>query len=61
MKLARVKYLLNHSVLFRGGYYQLTGCVIRLSQNGYFYQAELLDQNKNCVLYCALDEVEEVK
>lgn len=61
-----IKRNLNKTVLFTNKRmyikkvkYTLSGVTIRLKDGKFFYQAELLDKNKNSVLICRLDDVEE--
>lgn len=66
MDIARVKYRLNHAVrLVCGRYdldaeYILTGCILRKREADFYYQAELLDPNKNSLVIADLDNVVEV-
>ena len=43
MKIEEVKINLNKAVVYDGAEYVLTGCTLRKSHNGYFYQAEITD------------------
>jgi hypothetical protein len=50
---------LNRAVIFNGSEYKLTGSIIRKNEQGkIFYQAELLDKNKNSVCIVKLEDVE---
>jgi hypothetical protein len=49
---------LNRAVIFNGSEYILTGSTIRKDEQGnLFYQAELLDKNKNSVSIIKLGDV----
>lgn len=49
---------LNRAVIFNGSEYILTGSTIRKNEQGnIFYQAELLDKNKNSVCIVRLGDV----
>lgn len=62
MELARVKFNLNQRVLYKDIEYIFTACILRQnsSRGNFYYQAELLDNNKNSILVCKLSEVTEV-
>ena len=57
-----VKPRLNRRVKWRGKEYLFTGCIIRLRDGEFTYQAELTEQRENMttVYITALDEIEEV-
>lgn len=64
MKIEEVKRSLNKTVIRSTGtgsfQYLFTGCVLRKCDLGYYYQAELQDpNNKNSVLVCRLEEINE--
>lgn len=62
MDLARVKYKLNHVVMYKAREYKLTGCTIRRNEknNELYYQAELLDiVSQNSVIICKLTDIQE--
>jgi hypothetical protein len=49
----------NKKLYVEGVTYILTGAVIRLGADGFYYQAELTDPTtKNSVIYCRLEEIE---
>lgn len=49
---------LNRAVIYNGSEYKLNGSVIRKNEQGeIFYQAELLDKNKNSVCIVRLEDV----
>ena len=49
---------LNMPVIFNGSTYTLTGSVVRKDSNGkLFYQAEILDKNKNSICIVKLEEI----
>ena len=49
----------NKKLYIEGATYILTGAVIRLGVDGFFYRAELTDPTtKNSVIYCRLEEIE---
>lgn len=66
MKETEIKRSLNKPVRFtnpklylEGVTYILTGAVIRLGADGFYYQAELTDPTtENSVIYCGLNEIE---
>lgn len=59
MELKQVKQNLNRKVKHNGVDYILTGCIIRLNENGeFYYQAELRSTKAtNSLVYCKLKEV----
>ena len=64
MKIEEVKRCLNKTVIRGTGTgslpYLFTGCILRKSDLGYYYQAELQDpDNENSVLVCRLEEINE--
>lgn len=60
MDIQRVKFNLGRQVLFHGKPYRLTACVMRPGNGGFYFQAELKDQNAESSLVIAnLKEVEE--
>lgn len=70
MTIDQVKKNLNKTVLFTNPKlylenvkYILSGCIIRRGEQGFYYQAELTEKNKDheCVVICRLEEIEEVK
>ena len=49
----------NPKLYIEGVTYILTGAVIRLGADGFYYQAELTDPTtENSVIYCRLEEIE---
>ena len=57
MRIEDVKKNLNKEVLYGkgNGSYKLTACVIRKNEDGFLYQAELLDERcGNSVIICKL-------
>ena len=60
MELVEVKKSLNKPVSFREKKYTLRACVIRKNDNGYYYQAEIVDKSGNSSIICGLDEIEKV-
>ena len=49
---------LNRAVIFNGSEYKLIGSTIRKNELGkIFYQAELLDKNKNSVCIVRLEDI----
>jgi hypothetical protein len=49
---------LNRAVIFNGSEYILKGSTIRKNEQGnIFYQAELLDKNKNSIYIVKLEDV----
>ena len=69
MKENEIKRALNKPVRFtnkklyiEGVTYILTGAVIRLGADGFYYQAELTDPTtEHSVIYCRLEEIESEK
>ena len=50
---------LNNNVIYEGSEYTLTGSTVRKNENGQiYYQAELLDKNKNSICIVKLEAVE---
>ena len=50
---------LNNNVTYEGSEYTLTGSTVRKNENGQiYYQAELLDKNKNSICIVKLEAVE---
>lgn len=64
MDISEVKKNLNKLVKYKDvknnidGIYKLTGCILRKNAKGYFYQAELIDQKINCIMYAGLEDIE---
>ena len=49
---------LNRAVIFNGSVYKLTGSIVRKNEKGkIFYQAEILDKNKNSICIVKLEDV----
>ncbi len=49
---------LNRAVIYNGSEYKLTGSIVRRNAQGkIFYQAELLDKNKNSICITKLEDV----
>lgn len=63
MNISQVKRSLGRKVLYNGTEYILTGCIIRRCITGkFYYQAEIKDLNANsALLYCRLEDLEEMK
>ena len=58
MKIKEIIPNLNRAVIYNGYEYKLTGSTIRKNEQGkIFYQAELLDKNKNSVCITRLEDV----
>lgn len=63
MKIEEVKRNLNRTVNYTDRMhgiesdYILTGCILRRSESGFFYQAELQDMKANSVVICGLEDV----
>lgn len=61
MDISRVKFNLGRKVIYHDTEYVLSACIIRASEQGYFYQAELKDLSAlHSVIVARLSEVEEV-
>lgn len=58
MEMADVKRNLNKPVQYGGNRYLLTGCILRRGEDGFYYQAELYEQQARAVLICKLGDVE---
>ena len=53
---------LNRAVIFNGSVYKLIGSTIRKNERGeIFYQAEILDKNKNSVCTVKLEDLQCLK
>jgi hypothetical protein len=63
VNISEVKRNLERKVLYNGAKYILTGCIIRRCITGqFYYQAEIKDLNANsALLYCRLEDLEEMK
>lgn len=48
---------LNKGVIYNGSVYTLTGSIIRLTDNGLYYQAEIMDRNNNSVCIVRLEDI----
>lgn len=62
MDIKNAKKNLNKMVVYKGikDTYKFTACTIRKGENGYYYQAELLDtKHGNSVIVCKLDDITE--
>ena len=58
MEIKEIIQNLNRPVIFNGSEYKLIGSTIRKNEQGkIFYQAELLDKNKNSVCIVKLEDV----
>lgn len=57
MELADVKRNMNKLVLYGGNQYLLTGCILRRGEDGFYYQAELYEQQARAVLMCRLEDI----
>ena len=57
MKIEEVKRNMNHSVIYGGSKYTLTGCILRKDKD-FYYQAELLDETKRSVVIVRLEKVQ---
>lgn len=62
MDISRVKLNLGRKVIYHDTEYMLSACIIRTSEQGYFYQAELKELSAlNSVIIARLSEVIEKK
>ena len=62
MKIEEVKRNLNRDVMYKGITYKLTACTLRRNQEGFFYQAEILDlKSGNSVIICKLEDIEVIE
>ena len=63
MNISEVKRNLERTVLYNRAEYILTGCIIRRGITGkFYYQPEIKDLNANsALLYCRLEDLEEMK
>ena len=51
---------LNRTVIYNGSEYTLTGSIVRRNKQGtIFYQAEILDKNKNSICIVRLEDIHE--
>lgn len=66
MKIEHVKRNLGKLVHCRQGAYGIDdnflfkACILRKSKEGFYYTVELQDKNHNSLLYCRLEEIEEI-
>lgn len=69
MTTEQIRQNLNRPVRFtdpklcvEGAEYILTGAIFRLGENGFYYQAELMDKTtKHSLIYCSLDRIEPIE
>ena len=62
MDIQRVKFNLGKQVRWRGKPYKLTACIMRVRNDGFYYQGELQDAKARSSLIIAdLKEIEEDK
>lgn len=62
MDLNRVKYNLNQPVIHNGAEYIFIGCTLRLSDDGFYYEAILRDTRaQNSESICLLMDIHEIK
>lgn len=63
MIIDEVKKNLNRLVIYKptGTQYELTGCILRLNENGYYYQAEIKHlAGVPSIIYCRLEDIEPI-
>lgn len=61
MDIKRVKYNLGRQVSFDGVTYLFAGCIMRQGEHGFYFQAELKDNNaKSSLVIADLKKVEEI-
>lgn len=61
MDINRVKYNLGRQVTFCSVPYTLTACIMRQGEQGFYFQAELKDNNaKSSLVIADLKKVEEI-
>lgn len=60
MEIKDVKYCLNRYVTYKNNRYVFSGCTIRKVpyEDTCYYQAEILDSNKNTVYIVKLEDIE---
>lgn len=59
MNISEVKRSLGRRVKYNGSEYLFTGCILRKSENGLYYQSELQDLKANrSIIICRLTEIE---
>lgn len=59
MEIKEIIQNLNNNVIYEGSEYTLTGSTVRKNEKGQvYYQAELLDKNKNSICIVKLEAVE---
>lgn len=61
MKLDQVKKIMSDKVKvkYMGNEYYITACIMRIYQNRWYYQLELMDMNLNSVVIANMEMVEE--
>jgi hypothetical protein len=60
MELKNIIPNLNQTVIYNGSEYTLTGSIVRKDEQGnLFYQAEILDMNKNSICIVRLEDIHE--
>lgn len=64
MIIEEAKRNLNQLVIYKptGTQYELTGCMLRKNDNGYYYQAEIKHlAGVPSVIYCKLEDIEPIE
>lgn len=62
MDIKRVKYSLNQKVTHNNAEYLFKGCILRLNDEGFYYEAILRDLHaRNSELICRLETIQEIQ
>ena len=61
MDISRVKANLGRNVIYNGVEYMLSGCIIRINEHGFYYQAEVQDLTAyHSIVICKLEDLTEI-
>lgn len=61
MDISKVKRNLGRKILYNDTEYVLSACIIRISEEGFFYQAEIQDITAlRSVVICRLEDLKEI-
>ncbi len=62
MDISKVKMNLGRKVIYKNAEYLFSGCIMRVDENGFYYQAELQDLSAtHSVRICKLNQISEIK
>ena len=60
MDISRVKMNLGRKVIYKNNQYLFSGCIMRVDENGFYYQAELQDLSAmHSIAICRLEDLME--